>query len=576
MLFNLGKVHRYLTNYILVFKWIRTLLIPALAILLAANYLEIMALKKMMTFSKAATPKDATDKVLYQIGIFILIYTTLKYLVNIFSVYLISFSSRKAYVDFFSEFLHITFPEFNKHSVGVKQYSIQRRAVGLSMFFQTLTIHFMVNFVFFTWIVIEVCTKLSLLASLKILGAILIYMLCVGILQATRSTIRKKCNMGYEKNGKKMYDILLNYERIVAYNNLNIELNKYHKEMRMQVYYSRIFWISYEFGNFLTDALFVLLTLFIFTEYQTANIGTKDEIVTKVVQLSGLIKKLESRIKMLSRDVAALMTWFVNFDQSIIENAQREENETKIKVKTFEDSIVANDMGFAHSQREIFDHVFAKLLKGKSIAITGTNGCGKSTFLKIILGFYEYKGTLELDGWEYKTIDSKCIRELISYVPQDSQLFDSTIIENLKVGNSEITQEAIYELCMKYNYHDLFKKLGYDMRIGSRGNKISGGERQKIAFMRAIIKDAPILILDEPTSALDKKSEEVMIDQIVTNSDKKTVLMIVHNLEMLQKFDEVMFFTEGTLNSSGSFNELYENNQVFHNFYKVSTEKQRA
>lgn len=198
---------------------------------------------------------------------------------------------------------------------------------------------------------------------------------------------------------------------------------------------------------------------------------------------------------------------------------------------------------------------------GDKIAITGANGAGKSTFLKTLLRFQRTGGDVLLDGTPITAFTERSIRQLISYVPQDHHILNNTILYNLSYGQAKMDENEIYRLCDKFGLHEFFKALpnGYLTQTGENGKHLSGGQKQRINFMRAIIKGSPIIILDEPTSNLDRKSEVEMIDSIFNNCQDKTVLIIIHNLDLLKKFNKIYNFKKEGVEQYNSYEELKVN-----------------
>ena len=572
MLVKFKDIKKYFINYVCAYKWIKMFLLPAICILGIVNFLEIFTLKESAKFVKINRSNDKW--VLSTIIMCIMMYTFLKFIADTFSTYMVSYITQKAYTDFFGEFLNITYSEFHKYGIGEKHFDIRRRAVAISMFFSALTINFVVNLMFFIWVTFEVCSKLNFFSFIKILSALTMFLIAIFLLQSLRANLRIKVIQGFEENSKKMYDVLFNYERIVAYNNEEIELRKYYKSMSNQCFYNKLFWVTFEVGNFVTDALFCFLSIFIFLEYSKQSFATPKEAAEAAAILTSIVKSLETKVKFMAKIISVLVMHYTNFDESIVKNAQKENNERSTTLILFEKDVKCSDLKFKHNKRIILNGVNISIMKGDKIALVGTNGCGKSTFLKLLLGFYIYDGKIEIDDHDYKSLGTKQIRDMYSYIPQDSQLFDVSVLDNIKMGNKSLSNEEIVSLCIQFGYHKLFKTIGYDFNVGSRGKKISGGERQKIAFMRAVARKAPLMLMDEPTANLDKNSEKIFIEHIKSKLETKTVLMIVHNLETLRYFDKVYFFNNKTIEAIGTFDDLYSKHNNFKKFYNSALSKQ--
>lgn len=191
----------------------------------------------------------------------------------------------------------------------------------------------------------------------------------------------------------------------------------------------------------------------------------------------------------------------------------------------------------------VLENFSAEIKKGSFVAIAGESGCGKSTLTKLLLGFYPpQKGCLAIDGKAYADLTLEEIRTQIAYVPQEPYLYETSIAENISYGKCGAKPEEIIAAAKAANAHDFITRLpnGYDTILGSRGNTLSGGEKQRIAIARAIIRNAPLIILDEATSALDNESETLVQDAIQNLKGTRTILMIAHRPSSIASADLVI------------------------------------
>lgn len=206
--------------------------------------------------------------------------------------------------------------------------------------------------------------------------------------------------------------------------------------------------------------------------------------------------------------------------------------------------IVFEDVTFAYdSDRKVLNQFSLTVDKGKTVAITGKSGRGKSTLAKVLLGFYKpQSGRISIDGKSYESMSLEEIRDMIAYVPQEPYLYGVSIARNIAYGKPEASKEEIIAAAKMANAHEFIQKLeeGYDTIPGERGNRLSGGERQRIAIARAILKDAPILLLDEATSALDNDSERLVSEAIDHLAKGKTTIMIAHRPATIARADVVV------------------------------------
>ncbi len=220
------------------------------------------------------------------------------------------------------------------------------------------------------------------------------------------------------------------------------------------------------------------------------------------------------------------------------------------------------------SERPILQGINLHIPRGKKVALVGLSGGGKTTLVKLIPRFYEIQqGSVKIDGVDNRHYPLAVLRQNVSMVLQDSVLFEGTIRENIEIGHPGARIEEIVDAAKKANIHDaIINELGgYERLVREQGKDLSGGQRQRMAIARAILRDAPILILDEPTAALDVESEaEVMhaLDKLIVG---RTVLMISHRLSTLGNVDEIIVLKEGRIVEQGAYKELRRRGGVFAN-----------
>ncbi|RCW91423.1 ABC transporter ATP-binding protein [Winogradskyella arenosi] len=237
------------------------------------------------------------------------------------------------------------------------------------------------------------------------------------------------------------------------------------------------------------------------------------------------------------------------------------------KVKTvFESELKLNQISFKYEDDLVLKNFSLSVPKGKSIALVGQSGSGKSTIANLVTRFYDVnEGTITIDGDDIKQITKHSLRDLMGLVTQDSILFNDTVAHNLKIGKADATDEEIIDALKIANAWEFVKDLpnGINTNIGDSGGKLSGGQKQRLSIARAVLKNPPIMILDEATSALDTESEKLVQDALEKMMKNRTSIVIAHRLSTIQNADEIVVMNKGEIAEQGTHAELIAQNGVY-------------
>lgn len=212
-----------------------------------------------------------------------------------------------------------------------------------------------------------------------------------------------------------------------------------------------------------------------------------------------------------------------------------------------------------------------KIPKGQTVAVVGPSGSGKSTLLKLILGFYPAsEGEIALWGHDLKDWQLDAARQSMAFVAQDTYLFPVSIAENIACGRSDVSREEVARAAKAANIHAFITSLpeGYDTQVGERGARLSGGQRQRITLARAILKDAPILLLDEPTSALDTESEALVQEALDRFMVDRTTVVIAHRLSTIREADRILVLDDGRIVQEGTHATLTAQPGLYRDLYQ--------
>lgn len=226
--------------------------------------------------------------------------------------------------------------------------------------------------------------------------------------------------------------------------------------------------------------------------------------------------------------------------------------------------IVFEHVTFFYSKaKALFRDKMLTIQPGEKIGLVGFSGSGKTSFINLILRHFEVaQGRILIDNQDISKVTQDSLRRAIAMIPQEPVLFHRTLMENIRYGNSNATDEQVIEACKKAHADEFIVKLseGYQTLVGERGLKLSGGQRQRIAIARAILKNAPILILDEATSALDSITEKQIQDDLAELMEGRTTIVIAHRLSTIAQMDRILVFDAGEIVEEGSHAELLEQN----------------
>ncbi|MBQ3624806.1 MAG: ABC transporter ATP-binding protein [Prevotella sp.] len=238
----------------------------------------------------------------------------------------------------------------------------------------------------------------------------------------------------------------------------------------------------------------------------------------------------------------------------------------------FQHAIEFRDVSFRYGEKWVLRHINLKIEKGKTVALVGQSGGGKSTLVDLIPRYYDVQeGEILIDGINIRDLRVHDLRSLIGNVNQESILFNDTFKANITFGVADATQEQIEEAARIANAHEFImeSEQGYDTNIGDRGGRLSGGQRQRVSIARAVLKNPPILILDEATSALDTESERLVQDALERLTKTRTTIAIAHRLSTIKNADEICVLHEGEIVERGTHDELMTKNGYYKNLHDM-------
>jgi len=248
------------------------------------------------------------------------------------------------------------------------------------------------------------------------------------------------------------------------------------------------------------------------------------------------------------------------------------DKENPQSVKTFTSQIEYKDVTFRYIEDDVLKKVNLTIPIGKTIALVGQSGSGKSTFVDLLPRFYDVsEGQILVDGIDIRDYKIADLRGLMGNVNQDPILFNDTFFNNISFGVENATLEQVENAAKVANAHDFIISTseGYQSNIGDRGGKLSGGQRQRVSIARAVLKNPPILILDEATSALDTESEKLVQEALENLMKNRTSIVIAHRLSTIKNADLICVFHEGEIVERGSHEELLELDGIYKKLHSM-------
>ncbi|MFW1708782.1 lipid A ABC transporter ATP-binding protein/permease MsbA [Vibrio parahaemolyticus] len=297
--------------------------------------------------------------------------------------------------------------------------------------------------------------------------------------------------------------------------------------------------------------------------------GTFTVVFSAMFGLMRPLKALTNVTSQFQRGMAASQTLFALID------LEPEKNEGKYTVERAKGEVSVKDVSFTYegSEKSALDHVSFDIPRGKTVALVGRSGSGKSTIANLFNRFYDVdSGSITLDGRDIRDYELKNLREQFALVSQNVHLFNDTIANNIAYATEDKYQRSDIEHAAKLAHAmEFINKMenGLDTMIGENGASLSGGQRQRVAIARALLRDAPVLILDEATSALDTESERAIQAALDELQKDKTVLVIAHRLSTIEKADEILVVDDGAIIERGNHADLIAKNGAYAQLHRI-------
>lgn len=412
------------------------------------------------------------------------------------------------------------------------------------------------------------------------LGTIAIYIVFTLVVTEWRTVFRRSMNDLDSKANAKAIDALINYETVKYFNNEGYEEARYDRNLaawegsaiKNQVSLSML-----NAGQGIIIASGVTLIMVLAARgvvNHTMTVGDVVLVATFITQLYAPLNFLGFVYREIKHSLADIERMF----GLLSTNKEVDDAVGAQLLDTREASIRFAGVEFGYdSKRTILHGLNFEIPAGSSLAVVGASGAGKSTLSRLLFRFYDVgRGSISINGTDIRQLRQDSLRAHIGIVPQDTVLFNDSIYYNIAYGRPDASRDEVMEAARSAHIHDFVMSLpdGYDTQVGERGLKLSGGEKQRVAIARTILKNPPILIFDEATSALDSRTEKAIQQELAAISANRTTLIIAHRLSTIVDADQIIVMEDGRVLERGNHRELVEHGGRYAEMWHLQQEQQ--
>ncbi|KAJ5630950.1 uncharacterized protein N7484_011050 [Penicillium longicatenatum] len=400
---------------------------------------------------------------------------------------------------------------------------------------------------------------------------------------AWRTKFRRQANAADNRGATVAVDSLINYEAVKYFNNEKFEVARYDKALKhyedASIKVTTSLALLNSGQNMIFSTALAAMMYLAADGVATGALSVGDLVMVNqlVFQLSVPLNFLGSVYRELRQSLLDMETLF-NL-QKVNVTIQERPNAKPLELKRGGEIRFENVTFGYHPDRPILKNATFTIPAGSKFAIVGPSGCGKSTILRLLFRFYDTQsGRILIDGQDVRDVTLESLRKAIGVVPQDTPLFNDTIAHNIRYGRIDATDEEVQRAAERARIHQLIEGLpeGYQTAVGERGMMISGGEKQRLAISRLILKDPQLLFFDEATSALDTYTEQALLQNInsILKDRSRTSVFVAHRLRTICDSDQILVLKDGEVAETGSHRELLELNGVYAELWNVQERTQ--
>lgn len=521
--------------------------------------------------------------IIYKLGIFMVVLVIVEYLCNYFVAYqghvMGVYMERDLRNELFQHYQKLSFSFYDEQKTGQLMSRLTNDLFSLTELYHHGPEDIVISFIKFSGAFIILATinlKLTLIvfAFIPVMGAFIYY-------------YNRKMKRAFKRNKQRVGDINARIEdnlsgiRVVkSFGNESHEIIKFHDENSRYVsskknsyfYMGKFHSGLGAFTSMVTVAAVFFGAIFISND----GLNTAD-LIAFLLYINNLIDPVKKFINFTEQFQDGI-TGFERFMEILEIEPDIKDKKDAHNLLDVKGAIEYRHVGFRYNQKSdyVLKDIDLKVAPGEYIALVGSSGAGKTTICSLLPRFYEVsEGDIFIDGQNIKDIKLNSLRQNIGIVQQDVYLFAGTILDNIRYGRFDATDEEVIEAAKKANAHDFIMELpdGYDTDCGQRGVKLSGGQKQRLSIARVFLKNPPILIFDEATSALDNESEHIVQQSLESLAKNRTTLVIAHRLSTIKNAKRICVLSTKGIEEEGTHDELLAKNGQYATFYKMQFNK---
>lgn len=521
--------------------------------------------------------------IIYKLGIFMVVLVIVEYLCNYFVAYqghvMGVYMERDLRNELFQHYQKLSFSFYDEQKTGQLMSRLTNDLFSLTELYHHGPEDIVISFIKFFGAFIILATinlKLTLIvfAFIPVMGAFIYY-------------YNRKMKRAFKRNKQRVGDINARIEdnlsgiRVVkSFGNESHEIIKFHDENSRYVsskknsyfYMGKFHSGLGAFTSMVTIAAVFFGAIFISND----GLNTAD-LIAFLLYINNLIDPVKKFINFTEQFQDGI-TGFERFMEILEIEPDIKDKKDAHNLLDVKGAIEYRHVGFRYNQKSdyVLKDIDLKVAPGEYIALVGSSGAGKTTICSLLPRFYEVsEGDIFIDGQNIKDIKLNSLRQNIGIVQQDVYLFAGTILDNIRYGRFDATDEEVIEAAKKANAHDFIMELpdGYDTDCGQRGVKLSGGQKQRLSIARVFLKNPPILIFDEATSALDNESEHIVQQSLESLAKNRTTLVIAHRLSTIKNAKRICVLSTKGIEEEGTHDELLAKNGQYATFYKMQFNK---